>query len=426
MNSRAEEFYRLEEMIEVIPSWYERWGITLLSFVVLLFLLLAAFIKYPTVLSARIDIATDLPPVNITVRHSGIFVPSAPEGAIVKKRELLGQILNPAKLEDVLALKEVLNEGMNEQEFNHLERLNATLILGELQEPHSEMTENYYEYQYLTKTSYPKKTEDNLRFQINKLEDLNAVLESKKVILEEEKVIVDKAYERQKKLFAKKIISDQDFEDSELEWLRRKKDLEDIFLEIHRNDLQKQQLIKEQINSQQVLSDDLYNTRLRLSGSIKRMMAAIAAWEQKYLLRAPISGQVSYLKKFSENQYLSADEPLLSVVPNSGSFVGRVELPVSGSGKIKPDQKVTIRLDNYPYHEYGTLYGTVKNVSLVPSQGHYLVSVELPARLITSYDRAIPFKQHLSGSAQIITDNLSLLQRIFGHLRSLFDKNLNS
>ena len=101
--------------------------------------------------------------MNITVRHSGIFIPSAPEGAVVKKRELLGQIVNPAKLEDVLFLKKVLNEGMNDRDFNHLQRLNATMILGELQGPHSEMTENYYEYQYLIKTSYPKKTEDKFK-----------------------------------------------------------------------------------------------------------------------------------------------------------------------------------------------------------------------------------------------------------------------
>ena len=426
MSSRAEETYRLEEMIEVIPSWYERWGITLLGIIVGLFLLLAAFIKYPTVLTAPIDIATDLPPVVITVRHPGVFVPFATEGSIVKKGELLGQILNPARLEDMLIVKQVLEEEINDQEFNNLDRLNPMLNLGELQGIYAEIIENYHVYRYLKETTYSKRAKDNLKIQIDRLEDLNAVLRSKKVILEEEKIIADKTYQREKKLFTQKITSAQDFESAQIEWLQKKKDLKDLFLEIHRNDLQKQQLIKEQINWEKTFSDDLHNASLELSAATKRMMAGIAEWEQKYLLKAPIPGQVSYLKKFSENQYLTTDESLLTVVPDSGNFVGTVALPVSGSGKIKPDQEVMIRLDNYPYHEYGTLHGRVKNVSLVPSEGNYLVSVELSASLVTSYNRTIPFKQHLSGSAQIITDDLSLLQRIFGHLRSLFDKNISS
>ena len=47
MNSRAEELYRLEEMIEVIPSWYERWGITLLSFVVCFVLTTCSLYQIP-------------------------------------------------------------------------------------------------------------------------------------------------------------------------------------------------------------------------------------------------------------------------------------------------------------------------------------------------------------------------------------------
>ncbi len=154
------------------------------------------------------------------------------------------------------------------------------------------------------------------------------------------------------------------------------------------------------------------------------MLGAISEWEQKYLLSAPISGRVTYLQKFSKNQFINPNEAILSVVPDNGRYIGKITLPVKGSGKVQPGQRVKIRLDHFPYQEYGTLEGIVGEVSLVPNEGNYLIAVSLNHQLKTSYNITIPFKQHLSGSASIITEDLSLLQRIFGHIIALFDKNI--
>ncbi|MDR0505267.1 MAG: hypothetical protein LBH32_00395 [Dysgonamonadaceae bacterium] len=43
-------------------------------------------------------------------------------------------------------------------------------------------------------------------------------------------------------------------------------------------------------------------------------------------------------------------------------------LPASGAGKVKIGDKVAIKLENYPYKEFGYIEGKVKSLSLVSQQ----------------------------------------------------------
>ncbi|MGE8241716.1 MAG: HlyD family secretion protein, partial [Sphingobacterium sp.] len=84
-----------------------------------------------------------------------------------------------------------------------------------------------------------------------------------------------------------------------------------------------------------------------------------------------------------------------------------------------------IKLDNYPFNEYGSLHGLVKEISLVTNtqetnQGNienYLVQVELPNGLKTNYGQQLPFKFELKGSAEIITKDRRLIERVFDNLK---------
>ena len=69
--------------------------------------------------------------------------------------------------------------------------------------------------------------------------------------------------------------------------------------------------------------------------------------------------------------------------------------------------------------EYGYLKGKVKNISLMPSNENYIVEVELPQDMKTNYDIQLNFSQEMKGSAEIITEDLRLIQRFFNPLKSL-------
>ena len=138
----------------------------------------------------------------------------------------------------------------------------------------------------------------------------------------------------------------------------------------------------------------------------------ITAWEQRYVLKAPVEGKLEYLKFIADNQYIQAGEELFGIIPQKSKMVGQVLLPSSGAGKINIGDKVTIKLDDYPYMEYGSVEGIVKNISLIPQARQteknpintYMVVVELPRELTTNYSQKLQFKPNISGTADIIVN----------------------
>ncbi|HMR15056.1 MAG TPA: HlyD family secretion protein, partial [Mariniflexile sp.] len=87
-------------------------------------------------------------------------------------------------------------------------------------------------------------------------------------------------------------------------------------------------------------------------------------------------------------------------------------------------QKVFIKLDNYPYQQYGMLIGKVTNFSISPDKdGNYTVFISLPQGTTTSYNKTFKFSQELLGNAEIITEDLSVAERMFYKFKDLFSYN---
>ena len=111
------------------------------------------------------------------------------------------------------------------------------------------------------------------------------------------------------------------------------------------------------------------------------------------------------------------------VPPQNKAIVGRALLPVENSGKVKPEQRVILKLGSYPYQEYGILKGFVLDKSLVPRDNQYSITVSVPTNennnLITSYGREIPFEQQLQGKVEIITEEKGFIARITDQIFSM-------
>ncbi len=147
----------------------------------------------------------------------------------------------------------------------------------------------------------------------------------------------------------------------------------------------------------------------------KRLAVAISLWEEKYTIRSPISGRVSFVNFWSSNQNVKVGEVILVVVPDKEfDIIGKMSIPPKNSGKIREGQKVFIRLNNYPYEEFGSLLGKVNSISLAPIDNVYLVEAHFSEKqFTTTYGRKIIFQDGLSGTAEIILQESSLATRIF-------------
>ena len=67
--------------------------------------------------------------------------------------------------------------------------------------------------------------------------------------------------------------------------------------------------------------------------------------------------------------------------------------------------------------------GVVKSKSLVPTGDAYIIEIELPDGLSTLYGKKLEFTQNMIGTAEIISEDLRLIQKIINPFRYLVSKN---
>ena len=156
-------------------------------------------------------------------------------------------------------------------------------------------------------------------------------------------------------------------------------------------------------------------------------MDAIKKWEQTYVFITPISGRIDFLSFLKNDDFIESGQEMFKIIPDKNEIIGQVNLPELGSGKVKIGQNVIIKLDNYPYNEYGSLKGKVSRISLATNEqtlsdnqnkvNAYLVQVRLTDGLKTNYGTVLNFHAEAKGTAEIITEDRRLIERFFDNLK---------
>lgn len=115
----------------------------------------------------------------------------------------------------------------------------------------------------------------------------------------------------------------------------------------------------------------------------------------------------------------------VKVVFLSGRFEGIGKIQRKGAGKVLVKQQVNIRIDEYPYQEFGILNGQIEKVSNSTEEDYYEIKISLPKQLMTSHGLVIASDKNLEGKAEIITNNVTLMDRFFAGLKKSFQVNKN-
>ena len=254
-------------------------------------------------------------------------------------------------------------------------------------------------------------------------QELNLLSNQKEINLQELE-FTKTDLDRHKGLFEKGVISSQEWERKNLEYLQQEKAINSItaqIVQLHSriNDLQR----NKQTSSVNQSKDEINLLRTAVL-SYNQLKKAILEWELTYILSSSISGQVSFLNLWVENQIVQAGEDTFVIIPEQKSdYIGKIKAPQHNSGKIKVGQEVNIRLANYPDREFGMLRGIVKSISLTPDkEQNILIDIALPNALTTSYKKEINFHQEMAGTADIITEDLRLIERFLYQFRDIFKR----
>lgn len=154
--------------------------------------------------------------------------------------------------------------------------------------------------------------------------------------------------------------------------------------------------------------------------AVGQLLASIRGWEMNYLLESPAEGKVQLLRQGYPNLYVTGGETFARIVPDDrGEWIGRALLPVARSGKVKAGQRVIVRFSNFPDQEFGIVNGKVASVSLVPTEDNYMVEIAFPGQLVTNYGISLPASQEMKASAEIVTEDLRLIERFFLPLKKI-------
>ena len=394
----------VQEVMNYVPHWIVRSGITIVFITILMLLGVSWLIKYPDIIKARVTIVSQTPPIKVVARSTGKLTLYVKDHNSVIPGTILAVIENPANIDDVFELKkkmERFKSFLNNPESITNIVFDRTASLGELQDTYTEFIKNINSLKLIIQ----HESDDDIKDISPTYGDEISKLVYQKVLLAKDLKVAKKKFESSEILFKKGLFSEMELADIEVEY--RKK-----------------------IDTMAYVNGDIKfiknNLTLSIQLTYKRLESQIAQWNYKYILFAPISGDISFFDFWSNNQFVNAGDDVMTIVPPSQNIIGKVYLPIAGSGKVKKEQKVYIQCDNYPCREYGFVKGDVASISLMPQDDRFLVNVYLPNGLDTTFNKHLDFKQEMDGTAHIVTKDLRLIERFFNEFRYLFSSSFQS
>lgn len=420
---RSEEF---QEILGSVPSWILRKGITLIALIVLVILIGSSIFKYPDIITTTMTLTGSTPPATVVTRTSGkIQELNIIDKQDVKKGDYLAVIENSASTKDIQVLKQYI-EQLNQKIDTLVTLPSKDLKLGAIQSLYSSFYITLFDYHEFKRLEYYSQKIDFMKEKINQYQDYYKNMIGQKVIINDQFQINKNQYRRDSLLNKRGVISSEELETARNQYLQGYLSLENIHSTIQNTKIQITQMRESLLDTEYQYQEKKNQLETQLKTYISQLLAEIQTWELNYVLISPIKGKVTFTNYWIENQNVTSGEIAFTIIPDDNKeVIGKAQMPLSRSGKVKIGQKVNIRFSNFPDNEFGIIKGKVRSISMVPGkdvQGadYYTVEVELPEGLVTTYKKELPYLPEMQAQADIVTEEISLLERFFMPIRKIW------
>lgn len=387
----------------------------ILGFVVILLFGTMLF-PYPEKIDCKFVITSSVPPIQLFSQTTGQIKMYVDDKQQVREGQVLAVINNPAEIADVLIAEKFLDSLNTDKKHSPFKT--QSLRLGEMTQTFLDLEKSIDDYcNYINLNQIPQKI-DNLKLQLEETRKRKNLLFNQLTILENDLKLSKNSYRRDSLMYKKEAIALSHLEESKSNLYQKESSYINANI-TYKNDVIQIEQLKitlldletEHLNQMRDLNDNI-------SRNIRLLKNQIKDWKKKYVFISPYNGVVSFSTLWSDNQWIETDSPIMTILPQiENNVIGRMEIPIQRSGKVKNNQDVILKLSNYPYMEYGVLHGKIKSISLVPYKEHYIAEIEIPT-LTTNYDYQIPFSQQMEGTASIIIKDLSLFDRFLQPVKS--------
>jgi len=419
---------RNEEVQDILsrpPHNLIRWGSSCIGLIFLIIFVGSFLFSFPDTISCEITVTTSNPPIWILSKTTGkIKEIYKLDKQQVKQEDIIAVIENSADTKEVIRLKNIITRiNIDNVPISNIN--SQSVNLGDIQSTYTSFVKAIDKYNNSIKYNLYINKIITEKTQLSAYSNYLAMINRQIFIGYKQLQINTNEYKRDDNLYNKNLISKSDLEIAEKLILSNKMSIEQIRSTISNTKVQ----IAQSYNNIQELRLQQYQenkeNETSILSTLNELKNAIRTWEQNYVLISPITGILSYNNIWKINQNVTIGDKVFSVISkNKGHLIGKMKLPIAGSGKVKIGQKVNIKLDSYPYLEYGYLAGRIASISTLAENNVYTATVIMPKDLETSYHKSINFVGDLTGTAEIITNNMSIGERIIYPLKYLYHKNL--
>ncbi|MDP4277254.1 MAG: HlyD family efflux transporter periplasmic adaptor subunit [Bacteroidota bacterium] len=412
---RSEE---VQDIMSDIPGKIIRWGTTIIFIILILLIVGCFFFKYPDIIYANVTVTTKEPPAVIIAHSTGkidaVFVDNQ---QVVDSGMPLAVIENPAAFEDMQLLTKRLSQWNPEQSdiTSGIALFRSSLLrLGTVQSAYAEFLSALQDYsEYLTLNYYTQKIslqKGQLKSRNSNLLEMRKQQRLLKLQLKQTAIV----FRRDSLLYLRGVNSKEELETSLNNLLKLQQSLSALNGSIKVAEIESSQTNESMLDLKQQDRDHENMFVLNLKSTYEKLLTQVKTWEQAYLLVSPIHGTVNLMGNWSPNQNVTSGETVFTILPDHLSApIGKALVPATGSGKVKQGQVVLVRLNNFPDKEFGYIKGKVRSLSNVPlSDGNYVAEIQFPEGLKTNYAIKLTASGTLTGVAEIITNDIRLVERI--------------
>lgn len=416
------------DLIEIPPSWLLRSGITMVAIVLISILSMSAFISYPEKIIAIGTLSSKTPPIEIISNSEGyiqdIFIKDQEN---VQSGTTILAIKNTAKPEDISRLQSWINvykEIDSPNQFKTL-KIPQELQLGIIQQGYASLVLKYQEFQQHLRDGTILQQSHTIKEEIQKIKSLNNSHKKEKELYTAELELQKKEHGRNKILIEKGAISQLEFEQSQTALLQKERQFESLENTAIQNSIRIEQL---NLENQKLLGDRrrlLRNYDFQLAEIISKLEVAFEDWSENYEMKAPIEGELSFATEIKLNKFLQKGQLIGHIIPMTynETYVS-IKAPITNAGKLEVGQKVILKFDAFPYKEFGIIETGLTEITKVPqfneqNEPYYELKASLKEPLFTDFGNEIPYKPDLMVGVEIITQDKTILQRIFQQLLSL-------
>jgi len=413
---RSEE---VQEILGTPPGRVVKWGTVVVLACVVVIGWLSWWVKYPDKIKVGITLTALSPPVKLVARTDGYIAKlTVNNEEEVEEGKLLAVMQSTADFEDVLLLDSLVSDYQNSNSsvMLRLEPFRG-LQIGNLQTGYALFLKNLEAYQYGNSQNFENQSKGKLNRQIQTLNRGIRIQTDKLKEIRNRLALLIVKQTRYKKLYSAKALAYQELENVSYEIEGVREEIKNNQTTIEDYKVQIEALKNDMVNINRNYQDGNKNNFIQLRESLNRLQTEITEWKIKYLLPAPVDGNISFYNFLREKQYYQKGEEIMSIVPpGTDSIMGLLYLPSLDKGKVKVGQTVIIKLDAFSYHEYGSVEGRIVNIGKVARNIGYPVTVALTNGLKTSYNRVVTFDQDMQGFAEIITEKKRFYKKVMENI----------